>query len=170
MSFLKFGEAKDKPRKFKPPLSCNPDRWDKKHKGFLPKLKLEISVSTIGQEGKGFFGESNIAAPNEPILLKAPISTKKLAKYFAWDYFKGAGKGKHSLPGGYSWWIGGMQCWTMQEVFFITDDPNNGIFIFYPMQNNHDYMQFLGKLIDGYRMTEMVRKQFKDFLKGLANG
>ena len=96
-------------------------------------------------------------APKRRQYIAAEVAKTKFNEFAEFEYFK---KAK-------SWWEGGMQKWISGSVTLITDNIEDGIFIFYNVQNSPKGFQFLGRLCEGCRLHEAALAAFTTFAGSL---
>lgn len=129
-------------------------------------LHLRPSPCTITDEG---VVEGWDPTPGTKHYMCAEISQFHLDKYGEFDYFRGVKEGKRELHDAESLWIGAMQKYLrINTVWLMTEDLDEGIFLFSTFMGSTKMPFFLGKLRETCVLYPIAEKAFREFAEGAS--
>ena len=129
-----------------------PFEYDDQCNGWLKRLELEPYLAMLGEDGFEP-ADTTVSEPGKRIFIAAACPTSKFNKLARFEYWRSNSK---------TWWECGMQSRVSEEVTLLTDNIEDGIFVFYNMQNSPEHTAFLGMLLEN-PFTEKVRGAFAGF-------
>lgn len=137
------------------------------------RIEIEPYLTTLDLP----FGTGDISRPGARVVVVSDLGTNtfkrhcKLTGYFNFKYTVdlpgGVGKEERTYNAK-TWWEDGLQSSVAHVVHILSDNPEEGIYCGFCMQNSPTHFMLLGKIKDDDEITEMFRQKFMAFMREIT--